>query len=378
MKSVAIVHPWLPQYRREFFELLIQRGRGRGVKIDVYHGAPPPEWRDRSDSIEAPWARTLNTRFIRLGNKHLIYKSVGPVLKNNYDLIIVEQAVRNLETYLLLIASRRPLAYWGHGRTYTKAVGHAQERFKNLLTRTGNWFFAYTPSGAAAVAAGGFPPEHITTVFNSIDTNALTVGIAGVGERQVQEFLQKHDLTEKTALFIGGLDKSKRIDFLLSAGEEAYRLDNDFRLVVAGAGSEESLVKEAALESAWLRYCGPAFDAEKYLMMASAKIIMNPGRVGLVAVDSLAAGLPIVTTDWPWHAPEFDYLESGYNALVLPDDLHEYAEGVIGILQDESQLRELQRNGGVSAMELSVDNMVSNFLNGVLRALDDPSMRRGV
>ena len=81
------------------------------------------------------------------------------------------------------------------------------------------------------------------------------------------------------------------------------------------------MVEEKAAGSSWLRYVGRAGDGEKRLLGATASLLMNPGRVGLVAVDSFALGLPIATTEWQLHAPEFDYLVPDDNALITENSV---------------------------------------------------------
>ena len=44
-----------------------------------------------------------------------------------------------------------------------------------------------------------------------------------------------------------------------------------------------------------------------------------PGRVGLVAVDALAMGLPVHTTRYPYHAPEIEFLAENEVAFLGPD-----------------------------------------------------------
>jgi hypothetical protein len=49
-----------------------------------------------------------------------------------------------------------------------------------------------------------------------------------------------------------------------------------------------------------------------------------PGRVGLVAIDALALGLPVHTTDFGFHAPEIEFLQPG-ELEYLPDNPTQYS-----------------------------------------------------
>ncbi|POH60831.1 MULTISPECIES: glycosyltransferase family 4 protein [Cryobacterium] len=369
---IAIIHPWLPQYRKHFFELLVHEAHRVGVEVHVYYGETPREWRARNDSVSSPSARLLRTRFLSIRGRDVSYKDVRQLRDGGpYDLIVVEQAVRNIETYFLVAGRRKtPVAFWGHGRTFTVRVSRSQEHLKQWLTRRGRWFFAYTDGGAKAVVAAGFPSDRVTVVQNSIDTTVLKRSIDDIRAEDISAFNNSHDLKGKTALFVGGLDGSKRIQFLLEAGEIAHTMDSDFRLVIAGDGDEREIVERFQVERPWLIFLGPVFGASKAVAMAASQVMAMPGRVGLVAVDAFAARLPVITTDWPWHAPEFEYLEDGVNAVVTKDNAHTYATALDAVLRDHARLSSLKANCALAGETYSVEVMVQNFLRGIRRALE--------
>lgn len=364
---VAIIHPWFPQYRAAFFERLISQAKRIDITVDVFFGTPPPEWGERGDSVTAEYATHLPTTFIKIGRKSLGLKSMSELrLREPFDLIILEQAVRNVESFGLLLGPHRGrLAFWGHGRTYTEEIGHAQEALKMWLTKRGNWFFAYTEGGAKAVEDAGFPSDRITVVQNSIDTAKLARDIKRVKAPDIAALKSRLDLRDKTAIFMGGLDQAKRLPFLIQAADICHSGQSDFRLIVVGDGSERQIIEEAAISRPWLRYLGRAVGAEKAQALAVSQLLMMPGRVGLVAVDSFAAGLPIVTTDWPYHAPEFEYLHSGLNGLVTRNEVSAYASAVQSLLSDASALRRLRQGALDSAQKYSIEVMAGNFLRGI-------------
>lgn len=367
---VAIVHPWLPQYRVNFFKQLIVAGVGKKIEFTIYYGETPPEWKQRRDAGLPDGFTKLPTKFFTFRGRSISRKSLRHIVDlDKYDLVIVEQAVRNLETYELLIG-RRPLAFWGHGRTFTLRVSPLQDRFKQWLTRRGKWFFSYTSIGAESMARAGMDSSKITIVQNSIDTGALQREIASISEDQLLQFQIDHDLRGRTAIFIGGLDASKRIPFLLESATIAARLDPDFRLLVAGAGDDRSVVEEASGRLPFVKYLGPLFAESKALAMAAAQVVAMPGRVGLVAVDSFAALTPIVTTHWEWHSVEFEYLKSGQNAVVTENTAELYARGLVETLQNDSLLGSLRTACAEARDHYTLDAMVENFLGGVMRALD--------
>ncbi|MBN9202352.1 MAG: glycosyltransferase family 4 protein [Microbacterium chocolatum] len=372
MKRVAIIHPWYPQYRQPFFDRLVEICRESDIELSIFHGDPPPEWRERGDAVEDRFAVRLPTRFVRFRGRSLGLKALAAFhRKGPFDLVVLEQAIRNVESYRLLVSPRyhRKLAFWGHGRTYTENRSGLEENLKYWLTSRGRWFFAYTSGGSRAVSSRGFPEAKITTVNNSIDTNALRLAISKITCNEVNAFSAQFSLAGKTALYIGGLDPSKRIDFLLEAGRRAHHEDPDFRLLIAGDGTLRKQVESFAATEGWCHALGSLFGSQKALAMRAAQALAIPGRVGLVAVDSFASGLPIVTTDWPFHAPEFDYLEHASTALVTINSVDDYSRGLLDILSDSDLRGAMSVECMAKADSYSIDAMARRFHDGLRGAL---------
>lgn len=370
--KVAIIQPWLPQYRVAFFEKLIQDANAVGIDIRVFHGRPQHSMAERGDAVEADWATEMPTKFFSVRGRTLNWKSLKDFLKGApYDLVVVEQALKNLETYRVRLMRRtKRLAFWGHGKTYTEDQVLLVERLKSRLTMRGDWFFAYTQGGAKAVVEAGFPASRVTVLNNSVDTAGLQCDIANVRDSDVKEFKRRHDLAGRTAMYIGALDEGKRISWLISSSGLAYELDPMFRLLIVGDGKDRPVVERAARMHEWVVYCGPLFGPSKAVALAACEIIAMPGRVGLTAVDSFAAERPIVTTEWPKHAPEFEYLESGVNALIVPDEAEVYSRAMCSLLNDKEQLFYLRQGCKESAKKFSIERMAGNFLSGIRSALD--------
>lgn len=362
----------MPQYRVEFFRLLKDDLVAANIELHIYYGDTPREWVARNDSAVSESATRLKTDFVNVRGRNLSYKHLTKFKQDGpFDLVILEQAIRNIETYELLIRNwrRKNIAFWGHGKTYTARQRKVEERLKTSLTLKGAWFFAYTEGGSRAVRDSGYPESRITVVQNSIDTTSLRRDYKKI------ETLPSHQEREDTpsrstnALYIGGVDSSKRIEFLIEAARKIHQRNNQFRLTIAGSGDDADDVISLAKDVPWLDYIGPVFQESKAAALHEAAFLMNPGRVGLVAVDSLVTGRPIVTTKYPYHAPEFEYLENGRNCVVSDDDIDDYVEHVLSLISDHKELARLSANCTADSGLFDLDSMVENFSAGVQRAL---------
>jgi glycosyltransferase involved in cell wall biosynthesis len=364
MPRVLIVHPWLPQYRTPFFGRLRQRLEDDGVELSVAVGAPPKAVEARQDGASEDWIRRLPSREHSPFGRSLVLRRL-PAL-DQFDLVILEQAIGNFENYgPLLRRTNSQIALWGHGKTYTHHVTRTERYLKTFLTNRADWFFAYTQGGADYVRRHGFPKQRTTIVQNAVDTQELQRGMASVDAAcRDNLFLQLGlDAVAQVGLFVGGLDEPKRIPFLLQAAALVARRRPNFVLLVAGDGSHRKYIDEK-LGERWLRYVGQTRGEDLGRIATVAQAMICPGRVGLNAVDSFALSLPLVTTQWPFHAPEFEYLDDE-NSIVARDDLDDFVDKVDSLLRDPSVRDSLVSGCVKSASVYTLERMVENFAGGI-------------
>lgn len=371
-RIVVVVQEYLASYREPFWSNLISTASNYDIRVSVACGLPSGDQALRGDYVDAPYVDRIRQQEWSFLGKRIVIRRSGAATKGA-DLVIIEQARRNLDAYKALLpgSRNRPIrAMWGHGRDFVGAESQFSSWLLWMLTRRMDWFFAYTEEGRDALVGRGFPSDRITVVQNSIDTQGIVESIASVSPAMISEFQRQHDLTSKVAVFVGGLDKSKRITFLLEAAIIAHEQDSDFRLVIAGDGEDRSIVEDYARQYRWIRYLGPVAGRMKALALESAGIIAMPGRVGLIAVDSFACGRPILTTDWEWHAPEYAYLEDGVTCVVAGDSVQEYGIALAQVFQATDHLRTLQFNCLGMSEKYTIDAMSKNYFEGIRLALE--------
>jgi hypothetical protein len=109
---------------------------------------------------------------------------------------------------------------------------------------------------------------------------------------------------------------------------------------------------------------GYAGAKEKALINQVSEAILNPGRIGLVAVECMAMGISILTTDWKLHGPEFEYLTEGENVFTSADDPTRFADLVVKHIQEPGNSRRPQRKPYPS-----LEGMVTNFADGVIKMM---------
>jgi len=371
VSSVTILQEYVPRYRVPFFRELSALASTRGLEIVVEHGRVDGDQALRGDMSdggefarrEVPIART------RFAGRQLAYRRLSPETIAS-DLVICEQARRNLELYWLLArktyAPRPLVALWGHGIDYTVVRTAGERWLQHQLTRRADWFFGYTNTSVHHAIDAGLPSDRATAVMNAIDSAALLAELSGVTEEEVTDFRTRNQIPKRAALFIGGLDYYKRIDLLAAAATRAHSIDPGFVVMVIGEGAERALLDSAIAEGAII-HLGRQFGREKAVALRVATSLAVPGRVGLVAVEALASGLPIVTAAGSLHAPEVEYMTPGVNLLTADATPEAYGRELLAA----SPIK--------TATEIpSIERMARNFLSGIEQALLHGGRQRGV
>jgi glycosyltransferase involved in cell wall biosynthesis len=331
----------------------------------------------KADEAVPEWAEKIPVRYFGRSEHAILYQSVWSPVRGA-DLVIIGQHSKHLHTYLLIFCrwlrlSPR-LAFFGHGRGYqaTKPDGLA-ERFKRFWASRVDWWFAYTQSGADAVAASGFARDRITVFNNAIDTSAIRRALAEIDEPEREELRWRLlGGSHNVGVYIGGIYRQKRIEFLIAAAVRIRSLVPDFQLLVIGGGEDAGLVNAAAAEHSWIHALGPKFGREKTLLASLGRVFLMPGLVGLAVLDAFAYGTPMVTTALPYHSPEIGYLRNGENGIIVsdPDDVDAYAVAVAEVLRDDALRERLNRAAAMDAQFYTIENMADRFAAGILKALE--------
>jgi glycosyltransferase involved in cell wall biosynthesis len=286
------------------------------------------------------------------------------------DLIIVEDASRHLLNYVLFLKrlfGGPRFALWGHGWNHTDPPNRLGEWLKDKIGKRSDWYFAYTSGVRDGLIRRGYRASRISNVQNSLPLPELNVSA-----RQREQVRDELGLPPgaTVALFCGRMYASKRMEFLISAAKRARELLPSFELVLGGAGPDQHIAEAAARDHSHIHYLGPLHEPRKAAVYQLSRLVAMPGLVGLALVDAFQHSVPLVTTAYPYQAPEIEYLVSGSNGLITDDSVEAFAQGICRLTTDEDFHARLVAGCEAATNRITLDEMVRRFADGILTALD--------
>lgn len=210
--------------------------------------------------------------------------------------------------------------YWYDYLGRRGAFGKAVERLAAGLT---DHHIAVSPSTARALTGLGVAGP-VPVVPNGIDL-ARIAAVAPAAE-------------EWDVIFTGRLIRDKNVDLLLRALVAVREEVPDLRALIVGDGPErpalERLARDLGLDES-VTFTGflPDHDAVIAAMKASRVFVLPSTRegFGIAALEAMACGLPVVTTDHPGNAAR-DLVVEGVNGFCSGLSAGEIGEGIVKIL----------------------------------------------
>jgi phosphatidyl-myo-inositol alpha-mannosyltransferase len=167
---------------------------------------------------------------------------------------------------------------------------------------------------------------------NGVDVNSLASA----------PLLDGYPRPGKTVLFLGRYDEPRKgMAILLDALPKVVERFGDVQLLIVGRGDEDQLRGQAGGLVENIRFLGLVDDAAKASAMRSADVYCAPNTggesFGIVLVEAMAAGTPVVASDLDAFRRVLRDGEVGSLVPVDPPELHAaaLADALIAVLADD-------------------------------------------
>ncbi len=345
----------LPNYRVEFFDALAEACEGG---LGVFAGMPRPVEGITSGTVRL--ARQFNAYNVHLlsGPLYLCYQgglmawlqAWGP------DALVVEANPRYVTTGAAvrwMHERGRRVIGWGLGAPPISGPFQAvrERRRTDVLCRF-DALITYSNRGADEYARLGYPRERIFVAPNA------------AARRPTEALAPKPEKTERASLlFVGRLQKRKRVDALLRACAELP--EPKPRLIIVGDGPERHEL-EALANAIYpqAEFAGAQHGAELRPYFAQADLFVLPGTGGLAIQEAMANGLPVIVAKGD--GTQDDLVRTGNGWQIPAEDDRALQETIRGALSDVSRLRKMGAESyRVVRDEINIERMVDVFVQAV-------------
>jgi glycosyltransferase involved in cell wall biosynthesis len=210
--------------------------------------------------------------------------------------------------------------------------------------------------------------EQITTIPTGIDLEPYQRA-NGQAIRQERGWGQ-----DKILISVGRLAKEKNWETLLAAVAQVMQKWADVRLVLIGEGSEQATLKKYSEDlgiAARVEFVGhiPFDDIPSYLKAADLFCFASITETqGLVTMEAIAAGLPVVAVDATGTKDVIDHDQQG---LLTPNDNQALAQAIERVLDDESLRSRFKEAAWQQALSFDIKLQVKKLLAVYHEAQED-------
>ncbi len=163
------------------------------------------------------------------------------------------------------------------------------------------------------------------------------------------DIVHRHKGEEKYIFFIGRLVREKGVQVLIDAAPKILSYFPETRFVVAGTGPYEehlrAMVREKRLGHRFY-FTGYIDDATRNRWFAQSSVAVFPSLYepfGIVALEGMAAGTPVVVSDTGGLSEIIEHGRDGMKCYV--GSANSLADNIMAVLGDEALADRLRRNG---------------------------------
>lgn len=167
-------------------------------------------------------------------------------------------------------------------------------------------------------------------------------------------------LTAKRVITVGRYSYEKGYDLLLRIWSIVEKKCSDWQLDVFAMGDPTPYVKlmdELSIDKKRCHLNSSIVDVETEYLKSS--ILVQPSRTegfGLVIVEAMACGLPVISFDCE-NGPR-SIISDGENGFLIPPfDVETYAESLLRLISDENLRQKMGENGKQMSMRYDIDTV---------------------
>jgi len=221
----------------------------------------------------------------------------------------------------------------------------------------------------------GNAAESIIVIPNGVDLKIFTPANRPLYRDRIR---QKHGIShsEPVLMFAGGDWERKGVPYIIEALSLLPRLD--VKLFISGSGDEKFYSQLVELKQVRERIIFVSVSSNLWEYYAASDIFAFPTiyePFGLVIVEAMACGLPVITSRVAGAA---DFMNDGVDCLLLnnPSDINELATKIELLLSNAELRKTMGERAREAAEKLSWDQVAQQTIDVYNRILNRPNLER--
>ncbi len=279
------------------------------------------------------WAFQMNLALIDAGRK-LFSEGLRVDLIHAHDWL-VSYAARALkqEFCIPLVATIHATEHGRNGGIFTDLQRYIHHLEWQLTVEASQVILCSTYMKREVAELFSLSPDKLHVIANGVDPELL----------RAKEAFETNDGGEQIVLFVGRLVREKGVQTLIAAAPLIVAACPEARIAILGKGPEleglQRLTAESGLAET-VRFYGFVSDEDRNALLHQASAAVFPSLYepfGIVALEAMAAGTPVVVSDVGGLADVVRHGETGLK--MIPDDPQSLAAQVIRLLQQPAEAR---------------------------------------
>jgi glycosyltransferase involved in cell wall biosynthesis len=349
--KVCCIFNLAPHYRAPIFKLMDEE-----FECDFYFGEKVQTHIKLMDYEELKGFKKIlpNTYIPRTGFEW--QKGAWQLILKPHAHYIITGTPGSLSNWLLALLAiplGKKVYAWTHGvtRNLTPAGKLIAKSFYHICHK----ILLYGEDSKKIMLEEGFSEEKLIPIYNSLDyAKQIIIREKLVPSKIYEEYFKNNN---PVIIYIGRIQKRKKIDFLVKAVNDLNKQGVACNLVIVGSDVDNNGIPELISDlkianNVWMY--GACYEEAKIAeLLFNAHACVTPGPVGLTALHALTYGCPVISNnDFKTQMPEYEAVVPGVNGDFFElDNLDSLKDTIIKWINLDSIQRKEARKGAYKVID---------------------------
>lgn len=342
--KIAIIYHQFPHYRAPVLRELVLRGENEYkfyASAEDFDGVKA----FRGDSIVA----ISPLKVLRTNRGFKFVKYLGLARDESIDAFVIIGNPNIIATWVIGILARlrgKKVLYWAHG--WLSPESNPKKLIRKVYYSISNMLLVYGERSKLIGESGGYPPDRIRVIYNSLDYCASSRVLLGIESSKCNRMSDQlfGDCSRPLLICTARLTELCRFDLLISAAYLLGQRGIPVNVLLVGEGpARHDLEAQAQRLLVDVHFYGACYDeAVIGRLIYEADATVSPGKIGLTAIHSLTYGTPAFThADLDHQMPEVEAITPGLTGDFFtrdsPEDLARCLEAWFERKVDRGEIR---------------------------------------